>query len=117
MKQGVGSYLKILSLCLAVLLACSPSAAEQKLLTVAESSDFEATSTYFQVMDFIRALQAETGMMKVETLCTSPEGRKVIIKIRVKTTTIRRSIFFIMGNKVITKCHIWSAKIKGIFIR
>ena len=77
MKQGVGSYLKILSLCLAVLLACSPSAAEQKLLTVAESSDFEATSTYLQVMDFIRALQAETGMMKVETLCTSPEGRKV----------------------------------------
>jgi hypothetical protein len=77
MKQRVGSFLKIMSICLAAFLAVSNAAAEEKLLTVAESSDFKATSTYSQVMDFIRALQAESGMVKVETLCVSSEGRKV----------------------------------------
>jgi dipeptidyl-peptidase-4 len=81
MKTKAGFFLKVLSLCLAVILFLSGAQAEEQLLTVAESSDFKATSTYNQVMDFIRALQGETAMLKAETLCVSSEGRKVPLMI------------------------------------
>jgi hypothetical protein len=75
-KRAV-SLSKFLPVCLAVLLAASTIQAEEHLLTVAETSNFTATSTFGQVMDFIHALQKETRLMKVETLCTSMEGRNV----------------------------------------
>jgi hypothetical protein len=46
-------------------------------LTVAESSDFTATSRYSDVMNFIKELQEKTSLFRVETLCVSPEGREV----------------------------------------
>ncbi|MFQ6038364.1 MAG: M14 family metallopeptidase, partial [Candidatus Aminicenantales bacterium] len=46
-------------------------------LTVAESSGFTATSRYADVMRFIRTLQARSPLIRVESLCTSPEGRMV----------------------------------------
>ncbi len=46
-------------------------------LTVAESSDFTATSRYSDVINFIRALQEKSSLLRVETLCVSPEGREV----------------------------------------
>lgn len=46
-------------------------------LTVAESSGFTETSRYADVMEFIRALQVQSPLVRIETICTSTEGRKV----------------------------------------
>ena len=46
-------------------------------LTVAEASDFTATSRYSDVMNFISTLQEKSSLLRVETLCVSPEGREV----------------------------------------
>ena len=45
--------------------------------TVAESSDFTATSRYADVMKFIEELQQMSSLLRVETLCVSTEGRKI----------------------------------------
>ncbi len=46
-------------------------------LTIAEASNYTATSRHADVMSFIRTLQSMTPFLKVEKLCTSPEGREV----------------------------------------
>jgi len=51
--------------------------AQQRPMTVAESSNFTATSRYADVMEFIRELQSQTSLIRVETLCLSTEGRAV----------------------------------------
>jgi dipeptidyl-peptidase-4 len=45
--------------------------------TTAETTDYAATSTYADVMAFIHELQKLTPLIRVETLCTSAEGRDV----------------------------------------
>ena len=45
--------------------------------TVAESSDYTATMRYDEVLDFIESLQRRSDRIRVETLCTSTEGRDV----------------------------------------
>jgi hypothetical protein len=62
-----------------LLLSMSPlhSLEKKDPLTVAESSDFTATSRCSDVMNFIRELQEKTSLFRVETLCVSPEGREV----------------------------------------
>ncbi len=69
---------KILSMALLLTVFSIPqSLAEEKLLTTAESSEFTATSQYAEVMAFIKKLQGMSSLIRVETLCVSPEGRKV----------------------------------------
>jgi len=51
--------------------------AQEKLLTTAESSEFTATSRYEEVIAFIKKLQSKSPLIRVETLCISPEGREV----------------------------------------
>lgn len=53
------------------------SSTKQKPLTVAETSNFTATSRYADVTNFIKALQRQSPLLRVETLCVSAEGRKV----------------------------------------
>jgi hypothetical protein len=53
------------------------TSAKRELLTVAESSDFTATSRYADVMRFIQKLQVMTPHIRVETLCVSTEKRTV----------------------------------------
>ena len=53
------------------------SSSPQEPLTVAEASDFTATSRYDDVMTFIQALQQRSSLLRVETLCISVEGRAV----------------------------------------
>lgn len=64
---------------LALLLVSIPSFSQPKKepLTVAEASEFTATSRYNDVIEFIRHLQKQSSMIRVETLCRSPEGRAV----------------------------------------
>ena len=45
--------------------------------TTAESTNYAATSTYADVLAFIRDLQKLSPLVRVETICTSTEGRDV----------------------------------------
>jgi hypothetical protein len=45
--------------------------------TAAEASDYAATSTYAEVMGFIRDLQKLSPLVKLETLAVSTEGRAI----------------------------------------
>ena len=78
MKQQKKSIIIFLGMAL-LLLSFYPSYSLEKKdpLTVAESSDFTATSRYSDVMNFIRELQEKSSLIRVETLCVSPEGREV----------------------------------------
>jgi hypothetical protein len=54
-----------------------PGRAQQRPLTVAEETQWKATSRYADVMRFITELQRLSPCLRVETLCTSAEGREV----------------------------------------
>ncbi len=54
-----------------------PGTAQEKPLTVAERSQWKATSRYADVMAFIAELRRLSPFLRVETLCTSTEGRDV----------------------------------------
>jgi dipeptidyl-peptidase-4 len=73
---------KIFYLCLAflmtgILAAGSEIAAPEKPLTVAEATEFKATSRYADVMAFIKELELRSPLIRVESLCVSTEGRHV----------------------------------------
>lgn len=55
----------------------SLSSTKQQPLTVAEASNFTATSRYADVTNFIKELQRQSSLLRMETLCVSPEGRTV----------------------------------------
>ena len=82
-------------------------AAQQKApLTVAEATDFQATSRYADVLEFIREMQAQSPLIRVETMCVSPEGREiplVIIGDPVPSSLMDigrdgRAVVYIQGN-------------------
>ncbi len=50
---------------------------QDKLLTVAEKSDFRSTSDYNDVMTFIEQLKKSSKFIRVETIARSVEGRDV----------------------------------------
>jgi len=50
---------------------------QEKPLTVAEASEFKATSRYTDVMNFVRELQLRSRRLRVETMAVSAEGRKI----------------------------------------
>jgi hypothetical protein len=52
-------------------------AAAEAPLTTAEASGYTATSTYAEVVAFVRELQRRSSRIRVETLATSAEGRPI----------------------------------------
>jgi hypothetical protein len=46
-------------------------------LTVAEETNYAATSRYADVMNFIREMQKQSPLLRLETLCRSAEGRDI----------------------------------------
>ncbi|MBN2199508.1 MAG: hypothetical protein JW747_06610, partial [Candidatus Aminicenantes bacterium] len=71
-------FLSLSLIALAIPLARTEAAAETApLLTIAESSDYKATSTHAEVMAFIEALQARSRNFRVETIARSTEGRDI----------------------------------------
>lgn len=74
-KKPLFLYLFLILFLVSPLLSFSTT--EKKLLTVAESSNFRATSRYADVIEFIRELQRQSSLIRVETLCRSTEGRDV----------------------------------------
>ena len=57
--------------------ARSAAAPPSKPLTVAESSDFKATSTYAEVLTYVRDIQRLSPLVRVETMAVTAEGRAV----------------------------------------
>ena len=51
--------------------------AQKQPQTVAEATNYAATSRYADVMNFVRELQKQSPLIRVETLCRSTEGRDV----------------------------------------
>ena len=82
------------SLILLLIFSISPlsalSSTEQKPLTVAETSNFTATSRYADVTNFIKELQRKSSLLRVETLCVSPEGSLFLLP---------RWLFLMMGEQ------------------
>ncbi len=67
----------VAALALAGLVGAGGVEAQTPPHTIAESSRFTATSRLDDVTAFVRELQRITPLVRVETLCTSVEGRKV----------------------------------------
>ncbi len=67
-------FLLIISLTLFTLLFVR---SQTTIQTTAEKSDYQATSTYDDVMSFITTLQKTSGLMRIDTLAVSTEGRIV----------------------------------------
>ncbi len=79
---GLAASLALLAVALAAAAGFGLSAQDQaatpaRPLTVAESSDFKATSTYAEVMTFIRDLQRLSPLVRVETMAVTTEGRDI----------------------------------------
>jgi hypothetical protein len=53
------------------------ASAQKQPLTVAEATNYAATSRFADVMGFIREIQRQSPFIRVETLCRSAEGRDV----------------------------------------
>ncbi len=51
--------------------------AQEQLLTTAEKTDYQATSTYGEVMAFLNELQNKSPYARLETIATTTEGRLV----------------------------------------
>jgi hypothetical protein len=107
MKQEKKSIIFFLGMTLLLLSFYPLHSLEKKgPLTVAESSDFTATSRYSDVMNFIRSLQEKSPHLRVETLCVSAEGREVpllVIGQPVPSSPLalsheRRAVLYIQAN-------------------
>ncbi len=79
MKRVSGPFRVLLPVApVAMLFAVSvPVSAQRRPLTVAEESEFTATSRHADVVSFIRELQSNSSLVRVETIATSAEGRRI----------------------------------------
>jgi hypothetical protein len=68
---------KYLLLSISTLFLFSEITGQHSLLTVAESSDFQSTSNYNDVMSFIEKLKKSSKYVRVESIARSIEGRDV----------------------------------------
>ena len=50
---------------------------DANLITVPEKTNYQKTSTYAEVMDFIKALQKKTDLMHLEYMGKSKEGKEI----------------------------------------
>jgi hypothetical protein len=91
---------------LAAVLFPAGGAAAEKPLTVAEKSQFQATSRYDDVLAFIRDLQRISPNLRVETLATSTEGRDIPLLVLGKPLPVsplslrhgKRGVVYIQAN-------------------
>ncbi len=79
-RSALGLVLSSLSLVPATAIAAATRAGaedQQGPKTIAESTNYAATSRHADVMAFIRELQRLSPLVRVETLCESTEGRAI----------------------------------------
>jgi murein tripeptide amidase MpaA len=68
---------KYLIILMTILLSTNTVFCQEKLLTVAEKSDFKSTSDYEDVKNFIDQLKKSSPYIRVENIATSIEGREI----------------------------------------
>lgn len=76
------------------------------LLTIAESSNYESTSRYNDVINFINSLKKRSKYIRVETLAVSTEGREIPLiiignplpKSTAELKNDKRIVVYIQGN-------------------
>lgn len=75
------TFFMVVSLSFSVTWAQPPASVviTESMISMAERSNFETTSTFQEVVDVIDALEAKTDLMHRETLLTTQEGRSVPI--------------------------------------
>jgi len=77
MKMPERKVPAIIVLILGIGCLCISGLAQEKPLTVAEQSQWKATSRFDDVIAFIRSLQRLSPYLRVEALATSAEGRNI----------------------------------------
>lgn len=95
--------IKFFTVCVALFLAVQTYA---QSLTVAEKSNFLSTSREAEVNDFINQISKNSAIIKVETLATSTEGRRIpmliiaepMIDSPSQLATDQRMVFYIQAN-------------------
>ena len=106
MKSIRVSLRTIFALGLAAALSPAGGIAQEKPVTVAEKSQFQATSRYEDVIRFITSLQRLSPYLRVETLARSAEGRDIPLLVLGKPlpafpSTLRRDqrgVVYIQAN-------------------
>jgi len=89
-------------------------ASQQGPQTVAEATGYKATSRHADVMAFIQEIQRLSPLVRVEILCTSPEGRKVPLLVVGKPAPL--SPFGIKADKrmaVYVQANIHAGEVEG----
>ena len=79
---------------------------QKQPLTVAEATNYAATSRYADVMNFIKEMQKQSPLLRVETLCRSAEGRDVPLVIvgnpvpasPLEPRNARKAVIYIQAN-------------------
>jgi hypothetical protein len=97
---------KLLTTLFVIFISIVSGLSQNKLLTVAEKSDFQSTSGYKDVMQFIENLKKTSQYIRVETIATSNEGRKIPLMIIGKPLPVSpeslknddRIVIYIQGN-------------------
>lgn len=77
MKKPQKSFLELIFLLAVLLSLFSLSSSQQRPLTKAEASNFNATSLYADVREFMAELERQNSLLRVEILAKSPQGRDV----------------------------------------
>lgn len=77
MNSEKTSFTRVVFAGLALMVLTGLLLAQQGPQTVAEATGYKATSRHADVMAFIREIQRLSPLVRVEILCTSPEGREV----------------------------------------
>lgn len=94
--------------------AISLTNAQNKLLTVAESSNYKSTSTYNDVIDFINDLGETSDNIRIEYFATSAEGRDIPLMI-IGTPLPEKSENMIDDNRIVVyiQANIHAGEIEG----
>ncbi|MFZ2052581.1 MAG: M14 family metallopeptidase [Candidatus Aminicenantales bacterium] len=106
MKKRGKTVLSIPAFVFGIGLFCAFGATQEKPLTVAEKSQFQATSRYDDVMMFIRDLQRLSRNLRVETLARSAEGKDIPLLVLGKPLPVspsplqhdKRGVIYIQAN-------------------
>ena len=85
---------------------------QNKLLTIAEQTDYSSTSTYDDVMFFISALQKTSPYIKVDTIAQTVEGRN--IPMMIIANPLPQSVDEI-GNRIVVylQANIHAGEVEG----
>jgi dipeptidyl-peptidase-4 len=105
MKKHILSLIGV-AVILSAGLSLTLAAQEAQPQTVAEATDYKATSRYVDVINFIREVQKKSPLIRVETMGVSPEGREIPLVIvgdpvpssPLDLRTDPRAVVYIQGN-------------------